>query len=114
MKRTLIAALFALASVPAFAAGGVLATMPNEAGGNIEITNIKCPDGYSGFITRSFFTNGQAEDIFGCWIPSADTAHIRIVWYPRDQHKTSRTYNTKDFVATKYGDDRSHWDELDK
>jgi hypothetical protein len=56
-------------------ASGIIAEMPNEGGGQISLTDIKCTTIQNTFIAYSNLPNGKA--ILGCWASDDDNVFVR-------------------------------------
>jgi hypothetical protein len=97
MKRIIIAAILAASSVSTFA-GGVTAITTNEAGGQIQLSNITCAT-ESGFIARAF--TGHSPDIYGCYTFDKDTWTVSVHWLGNGGDY--RTYDFSHFRMTAYG-----------
>lgn len=68
--------------------------MPNQGGGNISLTDIKCTTIKDTFIAYSNHENGQS--ILGCWASDKDNVFIRwsdndIISYPIEGFKIKKT-----------------------
>ena len=80
-------------------ANGIIAEMPNQGGGNISLTDMKCTTIKDTFIAYSNLPNGQA--MLGCWASDQDNVFIRwsdgdIRMYPIGAFTTKkRTSNGK-------------------
>ena len=56
-------------------ASGIIAEMPNQGGGNISLTDIKCTTIKDTFIAYSNLPNGKS--ILGCWASDDDNVFVR-------------------------------------
>lgn len=61
-------------------ASGIIAEMPNQGGGNISLTDIKCTTIKDTFIAYSNLSNGKS--ILGCW--ASDENNIFVMWSDGD------------------------------
>ena len=66
-------------------ANEIIAEIPNQGGGNISLTNIKCTTIKDTFIAYANHANGKS--ILGCWAADNDNVFIRwsdgdIMQYP--------------------------------
>lgn len=76
-------------------ASGIIAEMPNQGGGNISLTDIKCTTIQDTFIAYSNLPNGQA--MLGCWASDEDNVFVRwsdgdIRQYPIGGFKMKKRY----------------------
>jgi len=56
-------------------AAGVIAEAPNQGGGSISLTDIKCTTTENSFIAYSNLANGKS--ILGCWASDDDNVFVR-------------------------------------
>lgn len=93
MKKLLIA----LALLPTLAFADVVATMPNQAGGKIVLTDEQCK--YAGKtydpLKRSYFYTPEGLNGDGCWYLEDET--IVVVWKERNGASTTRRYPVENF-----------------
>lgn len=102
---------FALALFSASASAQVVMTLPNDGGGNIELTDLmvsaegvrEFPECNGRHYAKSW--SPKARDIYGCWTYNASAGTILIYWPVADEH---RTYSLREFSPTdhfykKYG-----------
>jgi len=61
-------------------ANGIIAEMPNQGGGNISLTDIKCTTIEDTFIAYSNLPNGRS--ILGCW--ASDENNVFVRWSDGD------------------------------
>ena len=61
-------------------AAGIIAEMPNQGGGNISLTDIKCTTIKDTFIAYSNLPNNQS--VLGCW--ASDDDHVFVRWSDGD------------------------------
>jgi hypothetical protein len=96
MKKLLAILLF----IPTFAFGAVIATMPNQAGGKIVLTDEACihnGKNYEGLFKAYFYTpQGTTGD--GCW--RLDDETVVVVWI---ESGTTRRYPVLNFDIRKKG-----------
>lgn len=86
MKTLLKALLVAFLSVPLTALSDTIATMPNNAGGEMHFTDAQCSSrGKNWFVVYSMTKHGNS--IFGCWMLIDSMVHV--VW---DGGQTSAFY----------------------
>jgi len=71
-----------------------IATMPNKAGGQFVLSDIKCTDkpGYVAYATAK-----SASTLFGCWF--YDDQYVHIMWSDGD----TRSYNRTGWTVVKSG-----------
>ena len=74
-------------------ANGVIAEMPNQGGGNISLTDIKCTTIKDTFVAYSNLPNGKS--ILGCWASDDDNVFVR--WSDGD----IRQYQIGSFIMKK-------------
>jgi len=56
-------------------AAGIIAEMPNQGGGNISLTDIKCTTIKDTFVAYTNHSNGKS--ILGCWASDEDNVFVR-------------------------------------
>jgi len=76
-------------------AAGIIAEMPNQGGGNISLTDIKCTTIKDTFIAYSNLANGKS--ILGCWASDEDNVFVRwsdgdIRQYPVEAFMMKKRY----------------------
>jgi hypothetical protein len=108
MTMKYLFALILSATAVSAQADDVMLTMPNQQGGAIEISDIKCTNGMSGSLAHSYSDNSKYDtpDIFGCAKATsrADGGYnVVIVWTLANGSTSARTYNMSNFTATAYG-----------
>lgn len=89
MYRNTIAVLllmFTLLLVNLPARAGTIATLPNKAGGEIVLTDIKCKS-MSGMVAYGTHPSGATQ--FGCWF--VDDIFVHITW----SNGETRSYSLK-------------------
>jgi hypothetical protein len=74
-------------------AAGIIAEMPNQGGGNISLTDIKCTTIKDTFVAYSNLVDGRS--ILGCWASDEDNVFVR--WSDGD----IRQYSIWSFVMKK-------------
>lgn len=93
MKKLLAVLLF----VPTIAMGAVLATLPNQAGGKIVLTDEECR--YAGEVypalrkSYNYGSSGITGD--GCWYLDDET--VVVIWKYSDGKSTTRRYPAENF-----------------
>jgi hypothetical protein len=97
-----------LATIAIFAsslahAGGVILTMQNDSGGQVELTDISVgdvvPECKGAFAAKAW---GSGSDIYGCWWPVSNGNTVTIMWLNRTDGRT-QTYWLRNFKKTEYG-----------
>jgi len=91
VKKLMLALLF----TPAVAFGGVIASMPNQAGGKIVLTDEACVyrgKHYSNLYKAYFYANSGATGD-GCWVIEDGSETVTVIWHDsgdtnRYPHKT--------------------------
>lgn len=103
MKKFILAVAVVLAATTARAE--ILATMPNQTGGRIELLDVTVPDGVqtlSGcahtLIAKTW--DNRSEDTWGCWRVENDT--VVINWLMNNR-TIERTYLSGAFSMTETG-----------
>jgi len=76
-------------------ASGIIAEIPNQGGGNISLTDIKCTTIQNTFIAYSNLPNGKS--VLGCWASDDDNVFVRwsdgdIRQYPIGLFVTKKRY----------------------
>ena len=76
-------------------AAGIIAEMPNQGGGNISLTDIKCTTIKDTFIAYANIPSGRS--ILGCWASDEDNVFVRwsdgdIRQYPFDSFTMKKRY----------------------
>ena len=103
IPAALVAIILTIAATPAHA-GGVIATMPNTGGGQIELSDIPCPPGSGTGLMAHGFGSG-ADDLYGCYTNDANTGTVTIQWQGIDGIHV-RTYVLTHFYKTPYAEQR--------
>lgn len=103
--KTLKLILLALFLLPGLAAAETVATMSNDNGGRVVLTNLQgnCPLG-------SFFAFNQKADpgdvqLRGCWVAEGGSVHVQWTFFGQ----TVFSYSIKEFRGT--GRFRARWDQ---
>ena len=78
MKKMLMAGLLLLSLN--VHASGIIAEMPNQGGGNISLTDIKCTTIKDTFIAYANSSSGRS--ILGCW--ASDEDYVLVRWSDGD------------------------------
>ncbi len=99
MKKLLIA----LALLPAVALADVIASMPNQAGGKIVLTDEQCKLNGKTYdpLKRSYFYTTEGITGDGCWYLDDET--VVVVWKERGGSSTTRRYPVENFDIRKRG-----------
>ena len=94
MKKLLIA----LAILPTLAFAEVIATMPNQAGGKIVLTDEECKHAGKSYPTlrKSYFYTPEGTTGDGCW--RLDDETVIVVWIDSN---TTRRYPVESFDIRK-------------
>lgn len=71
----------------------VVAEIPNQGGGRIALTDLKCKDVANTFLAYSYLGNGKS--LMGCW--AADDSRVFVRWEDGDM----RSYPIDSFVLPK-------------
>lgn len=97
MKKLLIA----LALLPCIALAETIATMPNQAGGKIVLTDEQCKLNGKTYdpLRRSYFYTPEGLNGDGCWYLEDET--IVVVWKERNGGATTRRYPVENFDIRK-------------
>jgi hypothetical protein len=99
MKQWLISMLL-LFSVVASAEDHEVAIMENGVGGNIVLTQKKCPVSNSlGF--RLAYTWNTEFQFYGCWKIQENNKLVDVVWITPDGESHYRVYNSDNFKLAK-------------
>ena len=102
MKNILIAAAIGAASLGANA--GTLFTMPNDGGGEVQLTDSRVPDKVSEPLCKGRYIaktwGPRAADVWGCWMADSSSGTVVVRWLI--DGGTDRTYRTHDFQPTPY------------
>jgi hypothetical protein len=85
---------------PMLAYGAVIATMPNQAGGKIVLTDESCVYGNKNYpsLYRSYFYTPEGTAGDGCW--RLDDETVIVVWFDSN---TTRRYPAVNFDIRKRG-----------
>ena len=78
------------------AKAAAFATMPNEGGGKIVLTDETCKLKGKTYpnLFRAYTFNPSGFNLEGCWLPELDGAAVRIVWFDN----TQSVYSTDGFT----------------
>lgn len=82
---------------PALAFGAVIASMPNQAGGKIVLTDEQCKLNGKTYdpLKKSYFYTTEGVTGDGCWYLDDET--IVVVWKERNGNSTTRRYPVENF-----------------
>lgn len=97
MKKLLIA----LALLPTLAFAEVVATLPNQAGGKIVITDEECKHNGKVYepLRRSYNYGSDGTTNDGCWYLEDET--VVVVWKLRDGSSSTKRYPVENFSIRK-------------
>jgi hypothetical protein len=99
MKQWLISMLL-LFSVVASADEDEVAVMENEAGGQIVLTQRKCPIPESSDFRLSYTTSADHR-IYGCWKLQRNGRTVHVLWVTPDGESHYRVYDSEEFKLLK-------------
>lgn len=99
MKKLLAVLLFC----PILAYGAVLATMPNQAGGKIVLTDEECKhDGQIYTALRKSYNYGSTGNTSdGCWYLDDET--VVVIWKQSNGQASTKRYPVENFDIRKRG-----------
>ncbi len=99
MKKLLAVLLF----VPTIALGAVVATLPNQAGGKIVLTDEECRhDGQVYSALRKAYNYGSSGNTSdGCWYLDDET--VVVIWKQSNGQASTRRYPVENFDVRKRG-----------
>lgn len=100
MKKLLAALLMSTFLVSAVADDNDIAVMENGAGGNIVLTQQRCPIPDSSDFRLAYSWNAEMR-IYGCWKMKQDDHTVHVLWVMPNGESYYRTYNTGDFESMK-------------
>lgn len=82
---------------PTLAFGAVVASMPNQAGGKIVLTDEQCKLNGKTYdpLKKSYFYTTEGITGDGCWYLDDET--IVVVWKERNGNSTTRRYPVENF-----------------
>ena len=97
MRKLITALLFC----PALAYGAVIASMPNQAGGKIVLTDEQCKLNGKVYdpLRRSYFYTTEGVTGDGCWYLDDET--VVVVWKEKSGGSTTRRYPVENFDIRK-------------
>jgi hypothetical protein len=99
MKQWLISVLLSF-SVVATAEDNEVAVMENIAGGNIVLTQQKCPVPNS-LDFRLAYTWSSEFRIYGCWKIQKNNRMVDVLWVTPDGESHHRVYDSEEFKLLK-------------
>jgi hypothetical protein len=99
LKKLLAVLLF----VPTIALGAVVATLPNQAGGKIVLTDEECRhDGQVYSALRKAYNYGSSGNTSdGCWYLDDET--VVVIWKQSNGQASTRRYPVENFDVRKRG-----------
>ena len=98
MKRLLAVVL--LLFTAAVSADDEIAVMENEAGGQIILTQRKCPIPDSADFRLAYTTSPDLR-IYGCWKLQRNERTVHVLWVTPDGESHHRVYDSKQFELLK-------------
>ena len=98
MKKLLAIALLLFTAVAA--ADNEVAVMDNEAGGQIVLTQRKCPIPDSADF-RLAYTSSTNLRIYGCWKLQRNGRMVHVLWVTHDGESHHRVYDSEKFELIK-------------
>jgi hypothetical protein len=98
MKRLL--AIVLLLFTAAVSADDEVAVMENEAGGQIVLTQRKCPIPDSADFRLSYTTSPDLR-VYGCWKLQSNERMVHVLWVTPDGESHHRVYDSKKFELLK-------------
>ena len=99
MKQWLISVLLLFSAV-AIAEDNEVAVMDNEAGGQIVLTQRKCPIPDSSDF-RLAYTTSTDHRIYGCWKLQRNGRMVHVLWVTLDGKSHHRVYDSEKFELIK-------------
>ena len=107
-KAFLIAAVILVGLFYGLAHAEILATMQNQAGGRIDLSDVPATDANRDIPECQGRALAKAwdnmPDAYGCWQIVGDTVNITWLFVRSDYGHERRTYNAKSFRLTPYGE----------